>query len=147
MNFKAYQEVAHLTAQYPTLPEVVKTVAQNILYVGCPENSGMSTMLESAFNKMAKRKEFANPYYPALGLAGEVGEYCNKLKKVMRDKGGIIDAEFVEFAKGELGDILWYLAECCTSLDIDLEEVAETNITKLQSRKERNMIQGNGDNR
>ena len=32
-----------------------------------------------------------NFVYPTLGLAGETGEVSEKIKKVIRDKGGIID--------------------------------------------------------
>ena len=49
--------------------------------------------------------------------------------------------------KQELGDVLWYLTQICTELDLTLEEVAETNLTKLFSRLERGQIGGDGDYR
>ena len=49
--------------------------------------------------------------------------------------------------KGELGDVLWYLTQICTELDLKLEDVAEANIVKLFSRLERDQIRGDGDNR
>ena len=88
-----------------------------------------------------------NPYYPALGLAGEVGEYCNKLKKVMRDKGGIINLAFIEEAESELGDVLWYLAACASELGLELGTIAQSNLDKLRSRKERGVLNGDGDDR
>lgn len=146
MNFKEYQEKALTTAQYPNIAELTKSIGD--VSVSKMSNGGkMAPVIENALIIFAGRLEFKNPYYPALGLAGEVGEFCNKLKKVMRDKGGIIDQQFVEFAKGELGDILWYLSACCSELDLSLEEVAESNIQKLFSRKERGVITGNGDAR
>lgn len=81
--------------------------------------------------------------YPLLGLNGEVGEVCEKVKKHIRD-GRELDKE--DLTK-ELGDVLWYLAITARDLGIDLQEVAEVNIAKLQSRKERGVIQGSGDNR
>lgn len=47
----------------------------------------------------------------------------------------------------EMGDVLWYLAGIARELDISFNEVAQTNIDKLFSRKERNVLHGNGDNR
>ena len=31
-----------------------------------------------------------NVYYPAIGLAGEAGEVCNQIKKIMRDDNGVV---------------------------------------------------------
>jgi NTP pyrophosphatase (non-canonical NTP hydrolase) len=85
--------------------------------------------------------------YPTLGLTNETGEVAGKIKKIFRDKSGVISAEDREALKGELGDVLWYLAQVCTELEIPLEEVAEHNLEKLFSRLERGKIGGNGDNR
>jgi NTP pyrophosphatase (non-canonical NTP hydrolase) len=85
--------------------------------------------------------------YPTLGLVNEAGEVAGKIKKVFRDKNGEISPETREALKGELGDVLWYLAQTCTELDISLDEVAESNITKLLDRQARGKIQGDGDNR
>ena len=82
-----------------------------------------------------------------LGLAGEAGETADKVKKVLRDNGG----EFSDVDKGEvvkeLGDVLWYLAAISTYLKVDLEDVARCNLEKLESRKQRNLLHGEGDNR
>ena len=83
--------------------------------------------------------------YPTLGLANEAGEVAGKIKKVFRDKGGVIGAAEREALKSELGDVLWYLAQVCTELEIPLEDVAEHNIEKLYSRLERGKIGGEGD--
>lgn len=85
--------------------------------------------------------------YPTLGLANEAGEVAGKVKKIFRDKNGRISEEDRQALKGELGDVLWYLAQICTELDLTLEEVAEANLTKLFSRLERDTIKGDGDNR
>jgi NTP pyrophosphatase (non-canonical NTP hydrolase) len=88
-----------------------------------------------------------NYIYPTLGLAGEAGEVAEKIKKVIRDKGGKIDEETREAIKKELGDVLWYVAQLATELKIPLEEVATGNLTKLYDRMERGKLGGNGDNR
>lgn len=85
--------------------------------------------------------------YPTLGLVNEAGEVAGKIKKVFRDKDGQISPETCEALKAELGDVLWYLAQTCTELDISLNEVAESNIAKLLDRLARGKIQGDGDNR
>lgn len=83
--------------------------------------------------------------YAILGLVGEAGELANKYKKVIR--GDVKPSQFEEWAKEELGDILWYLSSCCDLVGTCLNEVARINIDKLISRKNRGVIAGSGDNR
>lgn len=85
--------------------------------------------------------------YPTLGLVNEAGEVAGKMKKIFRDRGGVIGDEEREALKQELGDVLWYLTQICTNLNLTLEEVAEANLDKLFSRLERGVIRGDGDNR
>jgi NTP pyrophosphatase (non-canonical NTP hydrolase) len=87
--------------------------------------------------------ESQNIYYMTMGMTGEAGEIANKIKKVMRD-GKKLD---IEDMKHELGDVLWYVAGLATLLNISLEDVADSNIHKLASRKARGVIGGSGDNR
>ena len=83
--------------------------------------------------------------YPTLGLVNEAGEVAGKIKKIFRDKGGDISEDDRAALKSELGDVLWYLTQICTELDLSLEEVAAQNITKLFDRLERGVIRGEGD--
>ncbi len=83
--------------------------------------------------------------YLALGVIDEAGEVAGKVKKYFR---GDKDYETMkEEIVPELGDVLWYLANLAHYLDIDMEEVAQRNITKLTSRKERGTRKGDGDER
>ena len=85
--------------------------------------------------------------YPTLGLTGEAGEVADKVKKVLRDSNGEFSNEKrIEIAK-EIGDVLWYCAALSRDLGYDLDLIAQMNLDKLHSRKERNMIHGSGDNR
>ncbi len=85
--------------------------------------------------------------YPTLGLTNEAGEVAGKIKKVFRDKEGIISEETRNALKAELGDVLWYLAQVATELNLSLDDIAEYNIAKLLDRQARGKIQGEGDNR
>jgi NTP pyrophosphatase (non-canonical NTP hydrolase) len=88
-----------------------------------------------------------NITYPTLGLVNEAGEFAGKIKKIFRDKHGVITEDDRQALKGELGDVLWYLTQLCTELNLTLEDVAQANIDKLFSRLERGKISGDGDNR
>lgn len=76
------------------------------------------------------------------GLAGEVGEVCEILKKRTRD-GTFDRATFVK----ELGDVGYYWARICRHFDILPSEVIQTNVDKLLSRKARGAMRGSGNNR
>ena len=85
--------------------------------------------------------------YPTLGLVNEAGEVAGKIKKVFRDKEGEISQETREALNAELGDVLWYISQVATELDLSLDEIAESNIAKLYDRLERGKLKGDGDNR
>ncbi len=88
--------------------------------------------------------------YPALGLGNEAGEVLGKIKKWLRgDDGpdGKMSDERKAALKDEMGDVLWYLAVLARDLNIDLGDIAQVNIDKLQSRKKRGVLKGDGDKR
>lgn len=85
--------------------------------------------------------------YPALGLASEAGEVAGKFKKIIRDDAGKLDEAKKQEICQELGDVLWYIAQLATELDLNLDEVAAANLEKLFSRMERDQLRGSGDNR
>lgn len=85
--------------------------------------------------------------YPTLGLAGEAGEVAEKVKKIVRDDAGKISEEKRADLKKELGDVLWYISQLASELDLSLNEIAEANIEKLFSRMDRGVLGGSGDNR
>lgn len=85
--------------------------------------------------------------YPSLGLAGEAGEVCDKIKKIIRDNNcEVSDDKKREIAK-ELGDVLWYIATLANDIDYKLEDIARMNYDKLHSRQQRGVLGGSGDNR
>ncbi len=89
----------------------------------------------------------ASYVYPVMGLTSEAGEVADKFKKAIRDEDGeISDERKIEIVK-ELGDVLWYVSQISSELNVPLEEVASLNLEKLRSRLERGKISGSGDNR
>lgn len=89
----------------------------------------------------------SNPIYPTLGLCGEAGEVADKVKKVIRDRAGVFDEDVRQALALELGDVLWYVAQLASELELNLEDVANANLQKLASRAARNVIAGSGDDR
>ena len=100
----------------------------------------------------------SNFSYMMLNLVGEVGEFASKVAKAIRkDKAEIVYNEVMLVVEdndtlqpelqAEAGDILWQLSGLCKVMGWSLEEVAQANLDKLASRKERGVIDGNGDNR
>lgn len=102
--------------------------------------------------------------YMFLNLVGEVGEFASKVAKAIRKEKAYIggqneidepndltiinnDADFTEELKREAGDVLWQLSGLCTVMGWSLDDVAQMNLDKLASRKQRGVIDGNGDNR
>lgn len=65
-----------------------------------------------------------------VGLVGETGEVAELAKKQIFHRQGLD----VEKWKNELGDVLWYVAAICTTLDLTMEEVMSHNVAKLRAR-------------
>ena len=82
-----------------------------------------------------------------LGLVGEAGETADKIKKLLRDKDGVVSDEDKDLVVKELGDTLWYIASIARYLEVPLSEVADGNIEILESRWQRNKLHGEGDKR
>jgi NTP pyrophosphatase (non-canonical NTP hydrolase) len=81
-------------------------------------------------------------FYEVMGFAGEAGEVANKAKKILRD-GADTDT-----LNGELGGVTYYHARLAKRLyPNDPSQVMDENMTELQSRLERNVLHGNGDDR
>jgi len=86
------------------------------------------------------------PFYSTLGLAGESGEICNKLKKVWRGDRPLDDALKIDLLD-ELGDVLWYVQDIASRLGSNIVELMAMNTQKIKGRMERGTIRGNGDKR
>lgn len=112
------------------------------------QQKAMSTCMESCNN-------FA---YMSYGLMGEMGELMGKIAKHIR-KGNMVlqdndlkvtdkfTMEDAEALLAELGDCQWFIAGLAHVFGQDLEDICQANLDKLASRKERGVIDGNGDTR
>lgn len=99
--------------------------------------------------------------YMFLNLVGEIGEFASKVAKHIRKEKAYIDVnhlitecgcssmtnEEIEDLKKEVGDGLWQLSGLCSVMGWSLNDIAQQNLDKLASRQQRNVIEGNGDNR
>lgn len=68
-----------------------------------------------------------------MGLAGEAGEVCDLLKKVVHHGRPLDDAMRAKLIE-ECGDVLWYLAFAADTLGVSLTDMAEANVAKLARR-------------
>jgi NTP pyrophosphatase (non-canonical NTP hydrolase) len=82
-------------------------------------------------------------------LNGEAGEIAELVFKALRDgeQAGYMDPERLAKIKKELGDVLWYVARLSALGGWNLSSVLEDNMKKLQSRKDRGVLTGSGDER
>lgn len=91
--------------------------------------------------------------YCGLKLSGEAGEVGEKMAKLLYrlDPLGLTNLTREQYArevlKKELGDVLWYVAQLCTELNLSLEDVANANLDKLANRAARGVLKGSGDDR
>jgi len=86
----------------------------------------------------------ATTSYLYANLAAEAGEVLGKWAKGMRD-GFPMDYE--QSIKKELGDVLWQVSQLAIDHGFTLEDVAISNLEKLNKRKEENKLKGSGDER
>lgn len=128
MQFSEYQRRTAETAVYRDSIDEMLRETTNARYL----NVGLSQILRLA--------------YVGNGL-GETGEVQGKIKKIIRDSGGVITDEHRAAIAKELGDCLWYISQTATELSLDLDQVAADNLDKLAGRKERGTLQGSGDDR
>lgn len=106
---------------------------------------------------MATSRNFS---YMFLNLIGEAGEFSSKVAKAIRKGRALVEfnnliterdtamtEEEIADLRKEAGDMLWQLSGLCSVMGWSLEAVAQENLDKLASRKQRHVIDGSGDNR
>jgi NTP pyrophosphatase (non-canonical NTP hydrolase) len=81
--------------------------------------------------------------YLTAGIIGEVGEFMSAAAKYHRGDYG--SEEFLKRAKGELGDIMWFVARLSDYYGWPMSEILIHNRDKLIDRQNRDVIKGDGD--
>ena len=97
------------------------------------------TLTFESYQKLAERT--ADPHrfgterihVAALGLASEAGEVAGTIKKAA-ERHQEIDGVYWNRVREEIGDCIWYLAELCTAIDMELADAALSNLRKLGMR-------------
>ncbi len=72
--------------------------------------------------------------YLALGLAGEVGETVEVIKKAMRKGAEELTEEQKAKLVLEMGDVMWYWVRMCDAMGVAPYDVIKYNIQKLNKR-------------
>lgn len=67
--------------------------------------------------------------HAVFGLSSEAGEVSGIMQKVYQ--GHAIDPIHLQ---KELGDCLWFIAEACSAIDVNMDEIMKMNILKLRKR-------------
>ena len=78
--------------------------------------------------------------YLSLGLMEEAGEVAQFIKETMNGKGARLDRLRKKEIIHEMGDVLWYLTQLGTELNIPLETIAKENLKKLSTRKKNGQL-------
>jgi NTP pyrophosphatase (non-canonical NTP hydrolase) len=71
-----------------------------------------------------------NLVHAVMGLSGEAGEFADCIKKSLIYGQPLNHANAME----ELGDILWFVALACKTLEVPMTHVAQMNVDKLATR-------------
>ena len=82
--------------------------------------------------------EFVRLLHAIIGITTEAGELVEALLEQKLDKVNVME---------ELGDVMWYVAIACHTLDIDPTEMLQINIDKLRKRFPNKFTEYDADNR
>lgn len=132
MNFTEYQKEAYTFARYPRTVEM-----EHVSYETYHDDAPYVDCIQLAWA------------YPAMALAEEAGEVAGKFAKFLRKQdfsNAALDTLRSDVAK-ELGDVLWQVAAIATELRLDMQEIANANLAKLEGRATAGTIIGEGDDR
>jgi len=87
-----------------------------------------------SFQQKTEVKSDFDIKYMAIGLAGEVGEVLNEIKKLERDDHNILTTSRKEKLLAEMGDVMWYLAGLSNKCGFTLNDIILNNMEKLSKK-------------
>lgn len=118
----------------------------NVIFKEVKDNMTVNDYQKAAMSTAIYPKD-SEVAYLALAMCGEAGELADKVKKVIRDHNGVYADDLRRAIAEELGDVMWYAANLADAIGYDLEGVCKMNIEKIESRRQRGKIHGEGDHR
>jgi NTP pyrophosphatase (non-canonical NTP hydrolase) len=86
-------------------------------------------LIQSERTLVQKGKDL-NLLHGAIGISTEAGEILDAFKRHIY-YGKELDVVNI---KEEIGDIMWYVAILCRELNLNMEDILQTNIDKLKAR-------------
>lgn len=168
MNFDEYQDFTDSTAIYPKNVELAY-VTCGLVGEACEfaakvnklvwqqytdlQNMYASEKSDKKRDQMLLDLDNLRRLHSNLAEAASLGLRVEKLKKDIR--GGTVSMPTISIPteevktelKKELGDTFWYQARAARALNEKMSKVADANVQKLNSRKDRGVLHGSGDNR
>lgn len=140
MNLNEFQEQCEATS-HPYKDAIDELLLPIKNHLTLSDNYTSSEELDLALVRLEEIRKLLRLSYVILGWAGEVGEVCNKFKKVVRDN------KPVNTIVDETRDASWYQNLTWSELSVKAEDMALALREKLFGRKDRGTLHGSGDNR
>jgi NTP pyrophosphatase (non-canonical NTP hydrolase) len=98
-----------------------------------PASSEYSKLVERLNELEGQGADVSRLMTAAFGMSAEAGEFTEVVKKIFL-QGKPYTEENVFHMKRELGDLCWYLAQACMSLNTNFDEILQMNYEKLSAR-------------
>lgn len=140
--------------------EVIKELGDILWYtVNTPIDAGLdfldlvdimtdSVLPVTTFTELGNKLAYGNDARSSLiRLPIYVGRITEIAKKMIRDSSGNLPPEKLPIVKDSICQILLCLFDICYQWSINMDDVAQANIDKLFSRRDRGVLSGSGDNR
>lgn len=90
-------------------------------------NNYQALAMRTKNKNLTRNEQLRNAAY---GLNGEAGEVINLLKKHEFQGHPLSKERMID----ELGDLLWYIALACDSMNMQIEDAMRYNVDKLRKR-------------
>lgn len=135
LSESAYRRLVHFDRTKKVEPDETLAAASAFFLQVLTDDSGRSMPINEYMRKALSTALLDRPLEAqldnaAFGLAGEVGEILDHIKKWKFHEHDLN----IDHLKKELGDVLWYISLMCWALQFSMDTVARTNIEKLAKR-------------